>query len=131
MNASTLRSALVTTFATLCICIDPLANKFQIFRSNPELNLDSLSSCHSFLRVLIGNFNAKSKQWCKIDQIRFESSQLQLLISKFGLSQLITEPTYILENSRSRIDLLFKSQPNMAMDSGVHASIDSHYTITK
>ena len=124
MNASALRSALAT-FVTLFICIDSLTNEFQIFRSNLELNLDSLSCCHLFLTVLIGDFNAKSKQWCEIDTTRFEGSQLQLLISKFGLSQLITEPTYILENSRSCIDLLFKFQPNMIMDSGVHASVDS------
>ena len=39
---------------------------------------------------------------------------------------MITEPTHILENSRSCIDLLFTSQPNMVMDSGVHASLHPH-----
>ena len=46
---------------------------------------------------MIGNFNAKSKQWCEIDKTSFEGYQLQLLTSKFGLSQIITEPTHILE----------------------------------
>ena len=65
-------------------------DEFQIFRSNLELNLDSLSSYNLFLTVLIGDFNAKSKQWREIDKTSFESSQLQLLTSKFGLSQVIT-----------------------------------------
>ena len=43
----------------------------------------------------------------------FEGSQIQLLTSKFGLSQIITEPTHILEMSRSCIDLIFTSQPNV------------------
>ena len=47
---------------------------------------------------MIGDFNAKSKQWCKIDKTSFEGSQIQLL-TKFGLSQITTEPTHILENS--------------------------------
>ena len=75
---------------------------------------------------MIGDFNAKSKQWYKIDITSFEGSQLQLITSKFGLSQIITEPTHILENSKSCIDLLFTSQPNMVMDSGVHASLKPH-----
>ena len=44
----------------------------------------------------------------------------------FGFSQKITEPTHILENSRSFIESLFTSQPNMVMDSRVHASLHSH-----
>ena len=32
---------------------------FQIFRSNLELNLDSLSSPNLFLTIMIGNFNAQ------------------------------------------------------------------------
>ena len=97
-------------------------DEFQIFKSNLELNLDSLSTCNPFL-TMIGDFNAKSKQWCKIDITSF---QIQLLTSKFGLSQLITEPTRNLENSRPCIDLLFTSQSNMVMDSGVHASLHTH-----
>ena len=75
-------------------------DKFQIFKSNLELNDDSLCSCNPFLTVIIGDFNAKSKQWCKIDKTSFEGSQLQLVTSKVGLLQMITEPTHILENSR-------------------------------
>ena len=97
-----------------------------MFKSNLELNLDSSSSCNPFLTILIGEFNAKSKQWCEVDKTCFEGSQFQLLTSKFGLSQIITEPTPILENSRSCIDLLFASQPNMVMGSGVHASLHPH-----
>ena len=49
-------------------------DEFQIFRSNLELNLDSLSGCNPFLTIMIGDFNAKSKQWCEIDQTSFEGS---------------------------------------------------------
>ena len=41
------------------------------------------------------------------------------------MSQVINEPTHILDNSKSCIDLIFTSQPNMIMDSGVHPSLHS------
>ena len=122
----------VTIANKFCRFINPYRSptltqeEFQIFRSNLELNIDSLSSCNPFLTIMIGGFNAKSKQWCKTDKTSFEGSQLQLLTSKFGLSQIFTEPTHILENSRSCLDLLFTPQPNMVMDSGVHASLHPH-----
>ena len=51
-------------------------DQFQIFRSNPEQNYDSLSSCNPSFTIVIGHFDAKSKQWCKIDKAGFEGSQL-------------------------------------------------------
>ena len=51
-------------------------DQFQIFRSNPEQNHGSLSNCNPFFTVIIGDFDAKSKQWCKIDKAGFEGSQL-------------------------------------------------------
>ena len=81
MNASTLRSALLAKLAPSFFCIDSLAtgptqDQLQIFRSNPELNRDSLSNCNTFLKTMIGDFNAKSTPWCKIDKASFEGSQL-------------------------------------------------------
>ena len=62
---------------------------------------------------MIGDFNAKSKDWCSIDITSFEGSELDFLTSQFGLSQIIKESTHILDNSRSCIVLIFTSQPNM------------------
>ena len=101
-------------------------DKFQTFKSNLKLNLDALLCGNPFLTVMIGDFNAKSKHWCSIDTTSFEGSELDFLTSQFGLSQIIKEPTHILDNSRSAIDLVFTSQPNMVIDSGVHASLHSN-----
>ena len=40
-----------------------------------------------------------------------------------GLQQLISEPTHLLPNSLSCIDLIFTDQPNLVVDSGVHPSL--------
>ena len=100
--------------------------EFQTFISNFKLSLDALLCGNPFLTVIIGDFNAKSKDWCSIDITSFEGSELDFLTSQFGLLQKIKEPTHIVDNSRSCIDLIFTSQPNMVIDSGVHASLHSN-----
>ena len=72
---------------------------------------------------MIGDFNAKSKDWRSIDITSFEGSETDFLTSHFGLSQIVKEPTDMLDNSKSYIDLIFTSQPNMLIDSNVHASV--------
>ena len=101
-------------------------DKFQTFKSNLKLNLDALLCSNSFLTVMTGDFNAKSKDQCSSDITSFEGSELDFLTSQFGLSQIIKQPTYILDNSRSCIDLIFTSQPKMVIDSGVHASLHAN-----
>ena len=100
--------------------------EFQTFISNLKLSLDTLLCGNPFLIVMIGDFNAKSKDWCSIDITSFEGSELDFLTSQFGLLQIIKEPTHILDSSRSCIDLIFTSQPNMVIDSGLYASLHSN-----
>ena len=69
------------------------------------MNLDALSSNNRFLTVMIGDFNAKSSNWYLNDISSFEGSQIEFLVSQFAMSQVIKEPTYILDDSESCIDL--------------------------
>ena len=75
---------------------------------------------------MIGDFNAKFKDYCSIDITSFEGSGLDFLTSQIRLSQIIKELTYLLDNSSSCIDLIFTFLPNMVIDSGVHASLHSN-----
>ena len=63
-------------FIHLCRSPSQAQDQFQIFRLNTELNRDSLTNRNPFLTIMTGDFNAKSKQWCKIDKASFEGSQL-------------------------------------------------------
>ena len=45
--------------------------------------------------------------------------------SQLGLHQIINEPTHLLPNFSSYIDLIFTSQPNMVIESGIHSSLHS------
>ena len=56
-------------------------NESQTFKSNLKLNLDALLCGNPFLTLMIGNFNAKSKDWCSIDITSFEGSEFAFLIA--------------------------------------------------
>ena len=62
----------------------------------------------------------------------YECSKIDAVTSQFGLQQLINEPTHLVANSSSCIDLIFTSQPNLVMESGVHSSLhpNCHHQIT-
>ena len=63
----------------------------------------------SFLTTVIGDFNAEYNNWCRHDKTSVEGSNVESIISQFGLHQLINEPTHLSRNSSSYIDLLFTS----------------------
>ena len=57
----------------------------------------------------------------------YEGTKINGITSQFGMQQLINEPTHILRASSSCNDLIFVSQPNLVMESGVHLSLDQKY----
>ena len=71
--------------------------------------LDPLSTNNPFLTVMIGDFNAKSSNWYLNDITSFEGSQTEFLASQIAMFQVIKEPTHILDNLKSCIDLVFTS----------------------
>ena len=58
--------------------------------------------------------------------------QIELLTKSYRLQQLISDPTHLLPNSSSCIDLIFTDQPNLIVDSDVHPSLHLkwHHQIT-
>ena len=76
--------------------------------------------------VFLGDFNTKSSNWYNHDKTACEGSKIDAVTSQFGLQQLIKEPTHILGNSSSCIDLIFTSHPTLVMESGVHPSLHSN-----
>ena len=73
--------------------------------------------------MAFGDFNAKSQTSFKNDKTSYEGSKLDVSTCSHGLHQLINEPTHVLDISSSCIDLIFTSQPNLAMESGVQPSL--------
>ena len=101
-------------------------DEFETFLKNFESTLDKIHENNPFMTVVLGDFNAKSNDWFKADITSLEGSKIDTITSSYGLNQLIQEPTHILNSSSSCIDLIFTSQPNLVMESGIHSSLHSN-----
>ena len=99
------------------------SDEFQSFTSNLEKFLININSFDPHFVILLGDFNAKSKSWSINDTTTEEGTILENVTSLFGLNQLISDPTHILQHSSSCIDLIFVNQPNLVIDSGIHPSL--------
>ena len=97
-------------------------DEFETLANKLELILDKIFETNPFLVIALGDFNAKLSRCYKNEKITTESSKIANLTSQYGLKQIINEPTHIRNNSSSCIDLVFTSQPNLIMESGVHSS---------
>ena len=95
----------------------------ETFSDNFEITLDILAQKNPFLITTIGDFNAKPKNWYSQDKTSFDGKTIESITSQFELYQLINERTHLLDNSSSCIDLIFTSQPNLVVESGVHPSL--------
>ena len=83
--------------------------------------------------ILLGDFKTlRSKSWWVHNITNNEGTQIQSISSLYGFSQLISEPTHILQNSSSCIDLIFTDQPNLVINSRIKASLhqNCHHQIT-
>ena len=64
--------------------------------------------------------------WYNKDITSGEGRKIEAVTSQNSLHQEINEPTHILNNSSSCIDLISNSQPNLLIESGVHPSLHSN-----
>ena len=103
-----------------------MLDEFETFLKNFELTLDKIHENNPFMTIVLGDFNAKSNNWCKSDITSLEGSKVDTIANSYGLNQLIQEPTHILNSSSSCIDLIFTSQPNLVMESGIHSLLHSN-----
>ena len=73
---------------------------------------------------VLGDLNAKCTNWWSNGSNNSCGQDLYTLSSLLGYTQLINEPTNLEPNkSPSCIDLIFASQPNLVLESGVHPSL--------
>ena len=71
------------------------------------MNLETLVQRNSFLMVINGDLNLKSKHLCSQDSTNFERITVENVTSQFDLSKIIKEANHILESSSTCIDLIF------------------------
>ena len=113
----------ICSFAVLYRPPSQSTDEFESFSKNLELTLDRVMQNTPYMMVLLGDFNAKCTNWYKHDKTNFEGIAIENISSQSGLYHVINEPTHILENSSSCIDLIFTSEPNLITESGVRPSL--------
>ena len=103
----------------------PSQSKFEFnsFLSSFEQLLNVISKRKPTASIITGDFNARSSSWWSEDTNTPEGTNLYSLSSSNSFTQLINELTHIQKNSSSCIDLIFTDQPNLTVNSGVHASL--------
>ena len=98
---------------------------FASFLDNFELTWDTLAQKNPFLMVALGGFNVKSNNWYNKGISSNEGRKVEAVTSQNGLHQEINEAKHILNNSSSCINLIFNSQPNLLIESGVRPELSS------
>ena len=97
--------------------------EFSDFMNNFELMVSKMSAEEPYACIVTGDFNCRSPQWWESDNENDERRQFEPLTSDLGLLQLISGPTHIVGQSKSRIDLILTYQPNLFIESGIHPSL--------
>ena len=75
--------------------------------------------------LITSDFNCRNSNWYFGDPVAPHGACVKALTSFYGLNQLITTPTHLLQNSAACLDLIFTNQPQLLMESGVHISLSS------
>ena len=85
----------------------------------------------NFFVLITGDLNARAAKWCRNDMTTTEGTKIDSVTTCYGFSQNISNPSNILPNSYSCIDLIFINQPNVVTESRVHPSLhqNSHNQI--
>ena len=97
--------------------------EFDNFILKFEMMLSDINSSNPHFSIILGDFNERSSNWWQGDTQTSEGSRIDYLTTSSGFQQIISEPTHILKNSSSCIDLIFTDQPNLITDSGTNPSL--------
>lgn len=73
--------------------------------------------------IITVDFNCRAAQWWDNDIENNEGKLFESLTADFGLHQVISEPTHLMENSKSCIDMFFTDQPSLTTDNYFHLSL--------
>ena len=101
--------------------------EFQTFLTNFRNLYLKIKAESPFATFFTGDFNAHSLLWWPDGDTNPEGLEIENLITSLGLSQIIPEPTNFGSNKNlSCIDIIITDQPNLGLDCGTRASLDSY-----
>ena len=80
--------------------------------------LSKMSAENPFSVIITGDFNCRSIQWWDGENENEEGKIFEPFTADLGLNQLISEPTHIIGESKSCIDLVLTDQPHLFLEMG-------------
>ena len=83
------------------------------YMENFNKSCEKIKNENPFCCLILGDFNSRRKDWWDGDVDDRPGSILNDILSENILFQLVNEPTHIMNNSRSCIDLVISDQPNL------------------
>ena len=98
-------------------------DEFESFAGNFKFNRNSVALRDLYLIVVLGIFNAQIKRWYNLGKTAYEGTRIDDITSEFGLEQLIHEPTHIIGERSSCIDLIFAFKSYLVVESGFQSSL--------
>ena len=100
--------------------------EFELFKLNFKNLHTNIMAENPYATFFTGDFNGHSQFWWPDGDTNAEGSEIEDLLTSLNLSQIISEPTNFTPNKRPTcIDLIATDQPNLVLDSGCRASLDS------
>jgi len=99
------------------------SDQFNLFKQKWEETIININNCSPTVLAVFGDFNARNSDWWASDTTNAQGREIADIAAQYGLYQLIDEPTHILPNSFSCIDLIFSSVEGLVSDSGVLPSL--------
>ena len=100
------------------------AQEFNIFQEKIDEMIKKSKNELPHCIILTGDLNAHLSEWYGDDD-NFGLT-FQRIFNKYGISQLIHEPTYLTNRSKTCIDILATDQPNLVLKSEVHPSLHTN-----
>ena len=112
---------MIKHYASLLLSIDHLTNHTKSFQIYQQLKItfQAIALTKSFLTMVLGDVNVKSKFWFDQDYTLNEKSILNDLMAQWVFTEIVHEPVHILVYSFSCIDLIFTFQETLVTNPGV------------
>ena len=100
--------------------------EFDLFAFNFDRMCKNINGEIPHCAVYLGDFNAHSSEWWTGDATDYEGNASLNYFSTTQLQQLVTEPTYLLGDSKSCIDLVLTDQPNLVINCEIILSLHTN-----
>ena len=119
MNALFLKLAykgyIISSYRSPSQTHDEFDNFMNLMNLNFEQVLYDLIARNPLFVLITGDFNVRTAKWWRNDTTTTEGTKIDSITTSYSFRQIISDPTHILPNSSSCIELIFTNQPNLVI----------------